>query len=384
MTPIARKFLICGVGPLILLATMAASSDAGAVSHRPSHATDSSSPAVGGATELVLTSVSCVSSTNCLAVGSYTTTSSTVSVALAWNGHSWRTLPKPPGTGVLSAVSCASATSCMAVGTAISAAGPTVTVAELWNGSRWRTLDTPNRASDDLLDSVSCPSPKECIAVGWYGMGHTLAEIWNGTRWQLMKTGPAGSQFGSVSCSGPANCLAVGVAEPAGVAKLLTEVWNGSEWRVATPPGYSNGIGFVACTSDRFCLGVGSNTTSSGHPAPAAAMWKGTRWLTLHPVTPSGRGGLGLDGLSCTSATHCIVVGNAGGPVVAEEWNGTTWHTIGAKSAIGDEPASNLFGVSCPTARWCMAVGDYFTASSPDTYPLAEVWDGTAWRLVTA
>ena len=68
--------------------------------------------------------------------------------------------------------------------------------------------------------------------------------------------------------------------------------------------------------------------------------------------------------------------------LLAAQWDGTTWRAIATMSVPGKSPAANLFALSCPRPRACTAVGDYFTASSPDTFALAASWTGSAWRLL--
>jgi hypothetical protein len=55
----------------------------------------------------------------------------------------------------------------------------------------------------------------------------------------------------------------------------------------------------------------------------------------------------------------------------------------------GSPPASasaasgaSLAAVSCPTASWCMAVGSYTTSGVE--HALAQVWNGTSWRILKA
>jgi hypothetical protein len=52
----------------------------------------------------------------------------------------------------------------------------------------------------------------------------------------------------------------------------------------------------------------------------------------------------------------------------------------GPASAATRAPNGEFIAVSCPTATWCMAVGQY-VRSDRTARPLAETWDGTAWRL---
>jgi hypothetical protein len=120
----------------------------------------------------------------------------------------------------LAGVSCASSADCTAVGTYDNSAGVGVTLAEGWNGTSWQLQSAPNPAgaTHSSLTEVSCTSSTDCIAVGSYrnpaGTVLTLAEGWNGTSWQLRSTpNPASaidSHFNRVSCAPSTDCAAVG------------------------------------------------------------------------------------------------------------------------------------------------------------------------------
>jgi hypothetical protein len=119
-----------------------------------------------------LRDITCAASNLCFAtIGSAVTVNS--SVLVRWNGSSWsqETLPKPGGTITeLYAVSCASAISCTVVG--VWGTTQPELLAETWNGSSWSIQSVPRPASESwmqvALESVSCPSPGKCTAVGSY------------------------------------------------------------------------------------------------------------------------------------------------------------------------------------------------------------------------
>ena len=47
-------------------------------------------------------------------------------------------------------------------------------------------------------------------------------------------------------------------------------------------------------------------------------------WQASDLVGPLGR----LTGVSCSSATSCVAVGNSGGLAMAQLWNGSTWKLL--------------------------------------------------------
>jgi hypothetical protein len=121
--------------------------------------------------EVGLLGVSCPSSTGCVAVGQYGTSGSSATRTLAesWNGTSWslestpnETEAGPSGDGALS-VSCVSATECTAVGHSANHG-----FAMRRKGGAWEveTVAQPTGVESSALSGVSCWAAPDCIAVG--------------------------------------------------------------------------------------------------------------------------------------------------------------------------------------------------------------------------
>ena len=60
-----------------------------------------------------------------------------------------------------------------------------------------------------------------------------------------------------------------------------------------------------------------------------------------------------------------------------EHWNGTTWSVMTSPNAAGN---NFLFGVACPSASSCIAVGHSNNGAGDQT--LSERWTGTTWSLM--
>lgn len=239
-------------------------------------------PNPSGAISSELLSVSCTSSTACTAVGHYTTSSSSATLADRWDGTSWvaQTPPNPSGAteSSLLGVSCTSSTSCIAVGYYYDSAGERKTLAESWNGESWSIQTTPNRegATRNILLGVSCTSSSACTAVGGdfpsTGPQETLAERWNGTQWTIQTSqNPSGSEASvlhGVSCISASECTTVGDYVKAGVNVTLAERWNGSSWTIQTTlspaEAMFSALWSVACTSPAVCVASGYYKNSSG------------------------------------------------------------------------------------------------------------------------
>jgi hypothetical protein len=146
------------------------------------------SPTPANAVEAVLQDLSCVSATNCRAVGHDAAEHSFIE---HWNGTKWSIVSATyPAKSVLSGVSCASATSCMAAGGQRDGSGYKTFVMR-WNGTKWSAVASPNRPGYfvDIVEGVSCVSGKSCVAAGYHipnsMVTSTLAMRWNGTKWSL-------------------------------------------------------------------------------------------------------------------------------------------------------------------------------------------------------
>lgn len=316
-----------------------------------------------GASSALLTGVSCPSSTNCVAVGysTYTftvaggTTGEQVTLAEHWDGSAWSIQPTPNPAAVgangqpqasLAGVSCTSSTDCTAVGTYTGWPPQSdnvyvYTLAEHWDGARWTIEPTPTPSGlmpDGLADGgsllgVSCTSSIACSGVGHVELyGATLAQRWDGTQWSGQPTNdPANSgnnYFDGVSCPTLVTCVAVGdftqdindyVDQFA-----LAESWDGKSWssthNIPTPPGATHTAGIisglrgVSCISSADCTAVGDFMNGSNVDLALVEGWNGSTWVFEPSPTPAEFNYVNLFAVSCPTATACTAVGGYGGP----------------------------------------------------------------------
>ena len=272
-------------------------------------------------------------------------------------------------------------------------------------GTTGPSRSIPMPGSSSALSAVSCPSSKNCWAVGEYQTASSpdlnQALHWNGSAWsQISAPSPCGSfnDLLGVSCTSATNCWAVGddsgLTGPT-VGQALH--WNGSKWSRGTVPNPStifNELFGVRCTSASDCWAVGEDTSNSGAVLNEALHWNGTKWSPVTIPSPGGttNGISGLSGVFCTSASDCWAVGdyssNGGGFFVnqALHWNGTKW-----TQAITPNPGgtaggaiSGLISAACTSSSDCWAVGSYGTLSIAGVRQNQALhWDGAAWSLVT-
>src|SRR5207244_515528 len=123
----------------------------------------------------LLTGVTCTSATDCWAVGYSYDLVTVQTLILRWDGTSWAIVPSPNVTAAesnfLQAVTCVSASDCWAVGNYyggnVIMPGANQTLILRWDGTSWTIVPSPSTATPtNLLYGVTCASPSDCWAVG--------------------------------------------------------------------------------------------------------------------------------------------------------------------------------------------------------------------------
>lgn len=287
---------------------------------------------------------------------------------------------------VLDGLSC-STLACTAVGWSTDPLIGAQTLAERRESGAWAIQPTPNPTAfggdQGELMAVSCPGQRRCEAVANTagGIGNDMfAEGWNGSRWRIQNVpepaddthtldSPQNDFLNGISCPRANLCIAVGSYDNgSGVTFPLTERWNGKGWKVLPKAKMSAGksLHAVSCTGPIVCTAVGGSVVER---------WNGRAWTVKPAQRPSGGRSLSLDGVSCVSARRCVAVGSYRGKsqrTLAELWNGRRWTVLRTLVSGG------LAGVSCVSARVCVAVGA--TSGKPRS-TLAEGWNGTSWAI---
>jgi hypothetical protein len=268
-----------------------------------------------------------------------------------------------------------------------------------------RTAGLSSRA--DEFEGVSCVAGHGCLAVGSHFSHSTntlkaLAETRGsfGGSWTVHDPpgirgaftaafGPIGNGE-TVSCvPKPFTCLGIGSYNKGGHQFNYAARWNGKSWKTVNPPNPKNtpssGLDAVSCRSASFCLVVGHWVRlAAPHDQLESLVWNGSKW-TLKSVLPIPANAIGprLWGLSCVSATWCMAVGsyNVGSaqPVLSEIWNGKKW-TIHRPPTPRHLSGSVLVGVSCVSKSFCNAVGNSLT-STLGLVSLGETWNGKSWTI---
>jgi len=352
-------------------------------------------PASAAATEphSFLASVSCTSSTACIAVGGRAGHKQRDQIlTLSWNGARWS--PQAPADvnhtqpNDLTSIACTSPAECFAVGSVgnFNFADHRRLI-EMWNGTAWsiQAIGNPTGTLNTFLNSVSCGGPSLCFAVGDQNdntglPAGVLLEKWNGTGWAVQPAlpepaGAAAIGMEAVSCVSPSDCTAVGDAALNNFTQqtTLAEHWDGHGWSIEPMPalGASNEpiLTSVSC-SGTACMAAGVIFTSAGE-APLAEEFNGTMWSVTTLGTPAGSAGIAVRGVACTAAANCYAAGASGtspgnSVTLIEHWNGTSWAVVPTPHLAGNN-TNTLNGISCPSTQSCMAVGGASTSTTQST-----------------
>jgi hypothetical protein len=187
-----------------------------------------------------------------------------------------------------------------------------------------------------------------------------------------------------VSCVGAGACEAVGYSTDYGISTPRAETWDGTRWllqHVAQPA--EGSFYAISCSASTDCEAVGSVTE----------VWDGTRWAVQRVPDLRNSAASDLGGVSCTSADFCMATGANENfydytDTLAEVWNGSRWAVSRTRDPSVKYHENFLNSVSCTSADFCEAVGGYSARRSLAHggyviryVPLAEVWNGTAWAV---
>ncbi|HUA73714.1 MAG TPA: hypothetical protein VL988_03060 [Solirubrobacteraceae bacterium] len=257
-----------------------------------------------------------------------------------------------------------------------------------------RQLSVDPAISNPKFLQVSCGSGTSCMAIGV-----SFVERWNGSEWSLMATPPSlpgttPGGFSAVDCFSATKCVVIGDDDPTEHTSVpVAKYWNGSEWSVQELPVPSENhfavFHDVDCPSATECMAVGEDQLLNGHWVPLAERWNGTSWSLVSAERPAGYEYVAFEGVSCAGTSNCMAVGaywTPGGPshveyALVEQWSGSGFTIVSAPNPGGSEQL--LWGVSCVSASWCMAVGTYSLGKESGGHAIAAKWNGSSWTLLS-
>jgi hypothetical protein len=355
----------------------------------------------GGNSNVELSSVSCVNSEFCIAVGEYRPTDNSTSyqgeqsVILRFDGKNWSTMRPPSGANaVLNGVNCVSTTFCVAVGDSVNTQNLGVPLIDEMYGNVWSIEPSaiPNLypTNSSGLQAVSCFAIGRCTAVGRDdGVGYPrgvsattgFIEVETSTGWSLQQLAPlvptpepsAGDAIVPATAFDPILLMSVSCTSKlcvsAGEQNSFIE-HNQKSWTVLhNSPLIING---VTCAANRPCIGVGSGGSAQVDgtdisTTTSIARLSGTDWTRVS--SPNSRSSSNtLTSVACGTAESCVAVGafvgapsdqprskQQGGTLIEVESNGR-WHLLPSIKSPADVD-DTLASVSCPSSHLCVAVG---------------------------
>ena len=258
----------------------------------------------------------------------------------------------------------------------------------------------PGRDTFSQLWGVACTSATACIAVGdtarTFGSHQVpLAEIWDGAVWKVQPI-PAPhshSDLRGIACASAVACVAVGGYRNDRAA--FSETWDGTAWTIRPVPVLkgtrSSYLIDVSCSGPSACTAVGNAQRVAYQTITFAERWDGTTW-TAQPTPNEGILGSYLYGVACPGATTCIAVGaylgnsrlcqppNHCDLTLAEAWDGNAWTILPTPKPPRHAFAEHLSDLECTSLTSCTAVGGRDDQRWGLQLPVSETWDGVRWR----
>ena len=331
--------------------------------------------------------VACASRSDCWAVGFDFYGTVARSLIVHWDGTSWAIEDSPNTTidrsNYLSDMTCVSASDCWAVGQSSDTLDRArQALAMHWDGTTWSIINpsdvNTNQAAETDMESIACVSTSDCWTVGFTSITQDprLApwiQHWNGQTWTSFPAPPA--QYNptldnilyGVACSSKSDCWAVGSQGTVPVQTLIDH-WDGTSWSAVASPNVSsdvdNILSGVTCVSTTECWAVGS---SDNYNQALIERWDGHSWS----IVPSPQGGEILNAVTCLSASDCWAAGPYYTPhppaqTLLVHWDGTSWTKVASPNASATR-SNYLSGIACASTSACWAVGQYSAGSNNQT-----------------
>lgn len=257
-------------------------------------------------------------------------------------------------------------------GSAIQATGTGLVLAKSSAAMTWA-----RRATSTTVDlySVSCPTARVCVAVGYRpgsqpqrdGFATILVSADGGATWRNRTSGAgralsSSSQLQSVDCPSVTSCVAVGYTHGRtswnGTTLVLTSSNGGRTWSRHGPKGtYS--LDGVSCPKPRVCVAVSNQSPSPG-------ILRTTDGWTRFTARSIHLDDAPLFSVDCRLPT-CVAVGHYG-TIVTSADSGTTWRIQRRSPTASGLATESYTTVTCTSVRECVTVG--------------AVWDSRSRRFV--
>jgi hypothetical protein len=256
------------------------------------------------------------------------------------------------------------------------------------NQSPPQTLEATSSDQGATVSSVSCPTTALCVAADSDG---NVIRFTPGSTATPVVTSVGKGEWNTISCPSATQCTAAGQSaeatfnpsSPAGAPRVAVEpssddiidlscptatqctALDGGGGEVTfnpqTPPAIlpdrvlvaNNTVQAITCPAASQCTTVGQNGRAATFN-PAAPTPTVTTIKLEAPQAGGGPGqGEGLESISCTSTSACAAVDATGRAILFAP------AAAGSPKVLRIDGGTPLYGVSCPSARQCSAIGPY-------------------------
>jgi hypothetical protein len=292
---------------------------------------------------------------------------------------------------------------CLPVFTAASAGAEAhvTAAAHAASGGTWGTAQEVaaglNTGGNALITSVSCASPGNCSAGGYYASSRTQDQAFavaeTGGTWGSAHEVAAALNTGgeariiSVSCASPGNCSAGGFYSVGGGARRAFVVgetdgiWGtAQEAAAALNRGGGAQVSSVSCASAGNCTAGGYYTGHAGDQHAFVVTEANGTWGTAAKVLgtmPAKHLISAVTSVSCTSPGNCSAAGYAPGSAglgqafVVAETNGS-WGRAQDVPGVTAPSQASIFSVSCASVGNCSAGGQYRAHGKEQAFVIGE------------
>jgi photosystem II stability/assembly factor-like uncharacterized protein len=217
-------------------------------------------------------SITCSSTTSCLAVGSYATgvpvgipigahLDPGLVLSMTNGGSSWAPATVPSDVAEVTEATCPLASVCFAIGDQGLPGIPGEVLSSIDGGLTWAIVALPSRLDDPSLTSISCASVTSCSI-----SGQITVHI-EGSSGQQSSIGSGSSSFSGQGVSGPNGPYSPVDGPNSGPAMILSSTDGGETWDVQTF-GWREvngnellGTTDVQCPSENSCVAIGGSSS---------------------------------------------------------------------------------------------------------------------------
>ncbi|MGP8008934.1 MAG: fibronectin type III domain-containing protein [Acidimicrobiales bacterium] len=239
-------------------------------------------------------------------------------------------------------IDCTAPGTCTAVGSFTNADDDNDAMVLSSSNSVWTDIEVAQFSTgaqdatpSSVFTSVSCPKAGDCVAVGYFddasGDTHAMTDVSSGGTWAdvapaMIATGvqdvTPDSYLNSVSCASVGDCVAVGEYVAASGDSLAFSVESvGGAWNTAITPNFVKGVtpptydsySSVSCPTSQYCVAVGefhvADTYYGMLDVDKNGIWAAARLEPVGPDDDSGLFNAQFSDVSCAAYGNCSTVG---------------------------------------------------------------------------